>query len=68
MQEGKERNDGKENRGVKLLEKLQSKKSRLKAIKEAYNKLKKQKEEMNTKIKKEQVVAIYQETRPKQYN
>lgn len=42
---------GKENRGDELPKKLQSKKSREKAIKEAVEKLKKQKEEMKSKIK-----------------
>ncbi|MFQ5712847.1 MAG: hypothetical protein ACE5GU_02325 [Candidatus Scalinduaceae bacterium] len=68
MQEGKERNNGKENRSDKLPEKLRSKESKLKAIKEAYNKLKKQKKEMKAKIKKEKAVAIYQETRSNQHN
>jgi hypothetical protein len=63
MHERKERNNGKENRGDKLPEKIRSKESKLQAIKEAYNKLKKQKEEMNTKTKKEQGVTIRQETR-----
>lgn len=62
-QEGEERNYGKENRGDKPHEKIRSKELKLKAIKEVYNKLKKQKEEMKAKIKEEQVVVICQETR-----
>lgn len=45
-QEGEDRKYGKKNRGDKLPKKLLSKKLRLKLIKEAYKKLKKQKEEM----------------------
>ncbi len=41
-----DRKYGKKNRGDKLPKKLLSKKLRLKLIKEAYKKLKKQKEEM----------------------
>jgi hypothetical protein len=67
-QEGGERNYGKENRGDKLPERKRSKESKLKAIKKAYNKLKKQKKEMKAKIKKEKVVVIYQETRSNQHN
>lgn len=44
---------GKENRGDELPKKLQSKKSREKAIKEAIKKLKKQKEEMRNRIREE---------------
>lgn len=44
---------GKENRGDELPKKLQSKRSREKAIREAYEKLKKQKEEMKAKVRKE---------------
>ena len=44
---------GKENRGDELPKKLQSKGSREKAIREAYEKLKKQKEEMKAKVRKE---------------
>lgn len=52
MQKGGERIYNKENRGVKVPEKIRSKELNLQAIKEAYNKLKEQKEEMNSKIKK----------------
>jgi transposase len=45
-----DRKYGKENRGDELPEKLRNKKSREKAIKEAYEKLKRQKEEMKAKI------------------
>ena len=44
---------GKENRGDELPKKLQSKKSREKAIMNAYEELKKQKEQMKEKIRKE---------------
>lgn len=44
---------GKENRGDELPKKLRSKKSRLAAIKKAYEKLQKEKQDMRDKIKKE---------------
>ena len=51
IDEEEDKKYGKENRGDELPEHLRSKKSREKAIREAYEKLKKQKEEMKDKIR-----------------